>query len=264
MNFNWEIYKELNPDLAEAGLIKKEQVENHYKKNGKFEKRHISILDRYPDFSAAQYRKNYDDLAQLTDFQLILHWLRHGVIEKRTYLDKNIQKIQEIKQIQNDKRLKESFDDLKKLSYINGKNYALSKDYSLQKELIYRLQDKYVKILNEIIGQNIENRNILLTLADSIYPPFGGGENWLLDVNKLLENDFFCIAICFKDVFNNKVFSDIEYVKHQNVHIIQMPIVVRNIIAMIDYIKPVCISHQGHNRLLYCMIAKLMNIKVIL
>ena len=260
MNFNWEIYKELNPDLVLAGLNTKEQIEHHYQQNGKFEHRKVSILDLYPDFSIIQYRKNYKDLIMLTDVQLVIHWLRYGISEKRTYLDKSLKEIKEIKEVKNEKRLKESFDDLSSVPYINKKNYILSKEYSVKKENIYKLKEKYIKILKEIMEQNIQKRNVLLTLADSIYPPFGGGENWLLDMNKIVENDFFCVAVCFKDVFNNKVFSEIEYVKHQNVHIIQIPIVVRDIIAIIDYIKPVCISHQGHNRLLYCMIAKLMKI----
>lgn len=34
MSFNWEIYRELNPDLIKAGLIFKQQLESHYKING--------------------------------------------------------------------------------------------------------------------------------------------------------------------------------------------------------------------------------------
>ena len=271
MNFNWEIYKELNPDLGNAGLNKKEQVENHYEQNGRLEKRNVTILDLYPDFSIIQYRTNYPDLEYLTDTQLILHWMRHGITEKRTYLDIGIQKeiVKEIVEPINKMniemttihKLKDTFNDLSKVPYINQKNYMLSKPYSIKRENIYKLKEKYIKILKEIIEQNIEKKNVLLTLADSVYPANGGGENWLLDINKILENDYFCVAICFRDEFTNKWFPEIKYIKYKNVHIIQIPIVVRDIIAIIDYIKPVCISHQGHNRLLYCMIAKLMKIK---
>ena len=123
------------------------------------------------------------------------------------------------------------------------------------------IKDDYLKILKEIMEKNVENKSILLTLADSIYPANGGGENWLLDINKLLKNDFFCIAICFKDVFNNTWFSKINYIEHKNVHIIQIPFVIRDIIEILNYIRPKCISHQGHNRILYCKIAKLLKIK---
>ena len=277
MNFNWEIYKELNPDLGASGLNTKQQIENHYHNNGIKEKRQFTILDRYPDFSILQYRKNYPDLAGLTDIQLTLHWMRHGIIEERTYLDIGINKksgptkiVKEI--VMNEPinkmnmemttvyKIKENFNDLSKVPYINQKNYMLSKPYSIKIDNIYTLHSDYIKVLKEILKQNVNNRSVLLTLADSVYPANGGGENWLLDINKILEEDYFCVAICFRDLFSNKWFSDIKYIKYKNVHVIQIPIVVRDIIAIIEYLKPICISHQGHNRLLYCKIANLMKI----
>jgi hypothetical protein len=316
MNFNWEIYKELNPDLG-ASRLTKEQIEKHYKNNAIKENRHVKIADRYPDFNLFQYRKNYADLAKLTDVQLIIHWIRHGVNEERTYLDLDINVKEEVKEKVIDEsnykmnmemttvhklkeevidkpnykmdmemttvhklkeevidepnykmdmemttvhKLKENFNDLSKVPYINQKNYMLSKPYSIKIHNIYTLQNHYIKILKGILKHNVNNRSVLLTIADSVYPANGGGENWLLDINKILEEDYFCIAICFRDIFSNKWFSDIKYIKYKNVHVIQMPIVVRDLIAIIEYLKPICISHQGHNRLLYCKIAKLMKI----
>ena len=41
------------------------------------------------------------------------------------------------------------------------------------------------------------------------------------------------------DVFNKSSFQDITYIKHQNVHIVQMPLVVRDIIEIIKLLNPV-------------------------
>lgn len=264
MDFNWEIYAELNNDLVRRGLTTKEQLEHYYLMNRNKEKRPVKITDRYIDFDLGQYRKNYKDLDHLTDNQLMIHWLRHGIKEKRTYYKIENSVKNNIKTIDNNENIvlknKDRFDDLKKVPYINQKNLELLKNYVSRKDLIYALPNKHNKILEYIKDENIDNREILLTIADSLYPPFGGGENWLLDINKLLEKEYFCIALCFKDVFNKTYFEDITYIKHQNVHIIQMPLVVRDIIELIKKINPVCISHQGHNRLLFCKIAKLLKI----
>jgi hypothetical protein len=88
MSFNWEIYKELNPDLLKAGIKTKEQVENHYRVHGIGEKRKIHINQMYPGFNPTIYKNNYGDLSSLTLEQASLHWLKFGRYEKRSY--KNI------------------------------------------------------------------------------------------------------------------------------------------------------------------------------
>ena len=272
MDFNWEIYAELNNDLVKRGLTTKEQLEHYYLINNNKEHRPIKITDKYVDFDLAQYRKNYKDLHYLTDTQIIIHWLRHGVKEKRTYykIEKNVQPVKVVQAVQNIKTINndeilvpkntDAFDDLKKVQYINQKNLEALKNYVLRKDIIYTLPNKHKKIIEYIKDENVDNREVLLTIADSLYPAFGGGENWLLDINKLVDKEYFCVAVCFTDVFNKSSFQDITYIKHQNVHIVQMPLVVRDIIEIIKLLNPVCISHQGLNRLLFCKIAKLLKI----
>lgn len=89
MNFYWEIYRELNPDLIEAGLNTRQQVENHYRINGMREKRKIYIKDMYPGFNPNLYKNNYADLKNLNDIQVSLHWLRNGRKEGRSYMPIN-------------------------------------------------------------------------------------------------------------------------------------------------------------------------------
>jgi hypothetical protein len=85
MSFNWEIYRELNPDLARAGLHTKPQVESHYRIYGIREKRRIHVHQTYPGFNPSVYRNKYPDLKNLNDIQVSLHWLRYGIKNGRTY-----------------------------------------------------------------------------------------------------------------------------------------------------------------------------------
>ena len=85
MNFVWEIYKELNPDLIRVGLRTKQQYERHYMMYGKREGRKCNILQLYPDFSHHSYRDNYEDLKDMNNEELELHWLQHGIKECRNY-----------------------------------------------------------------------------------------------------------------------------------------------------------------------------------
>ena len=89
MSFHWEIYKIINPDLVKAGLTTQSQIENHYRVFGIREKRKFHINHVYPDFNPSVYRNNYSDLKNLNDTQLSIHWLRHGRIEKRSYMPIN-------------------------------------------------------------------------------------------------------------------------------------------------------------------------------
>jgi GR25 family glycosyltransferase involved in LPS biosynthesis len=85
MRFNWEIYRELNPDLVKAGLTTQFDFVNHYIINGKNEKRKYSVYQLYPDFNPIRYSQNYNDLRNLNVAQLEIHWIKHGKKEGRNY-----------------------------------------------------------------------------------------------------------------------------------------------------------------------------------
>ena len=86
MNFSWDIYRELNPDLIKAGLKTKSEFENHYIVNGRREKRAFHLYQKYPDFNPLQYKLNNIDLQKMNIPQLEHHWLFYGRKENRTYL----------------------------------------------------------------------------------------------------------------------------------------------------------------------------------
>jgi GR25 family glycosyltransferase involved in LPS biosynthesis len=89
MNFNWEVYRELNPDLVKGGLKTQFDFVNHYNVHGKTENRKYSVYQLYPDFNPVIYSQNYGDLGGLNLRQLELHWIKHGKNEGRSYKPKN-------------------------------------------------------------------------------------------------------------------------------------------------------------------------------
>ncbi len=83
MSINWLIYKELNPDLYEAGLRTQEEYESHYLMWGKCEGRLYNINQVTPNFNHQIYKSIYNDLVDMTNTQLELHWLEWGRKEGR-------------------------------------------------------------------------------------------------------------------------------------------------------------------------------------
>ena len=90
MNFDWFIYKELNPDLKEAGLVTQRDIENHFKIHCARDKRIYNIYQAYPDFNHIVYSKIYGDLRNMSKLELERHWIEYGRHEKRKYISKTI------------------------------------------------------------------------------------------------------------------------------------------------------------------------------
>ncbi len=257
MNFNWEIYKLFNPDLVKKGLSTKFQLVDHFRRFGLKESRKYSIYQLYPDFNPDMYRYNYKDLEDLKEDELEIHWVVHGSKEGRTYYNR----LQQQNEIQINKL--ETIKELDHHGYINKNHLVLAKEFVRNNEPLFVLFEGYHDILDKITKFNIYNKKVLLTIAESLYPPNGGGENWLLDMNQMFSKEYHCVGLCFKDVYNRRDFDKIELVKHNNMFIIQMPIVVRDIVEIIYRLKPITILHQGYHRLLICKIARLLGVNFV-
>lgn len=136
MNFNWQIYRELNPDLERVGLKTQSDFVNHYMIHGKDEKRKYNINQLYPDFNRIQYRQNYEDLRQLNPIQLDLHWIKNGTKEGRTY-----------------KPLKNTVIKNNKFNLINGIDiiYWINLDRSKDRRVLMEKILKNIKIQNKRI-----------------------------------------------------------------------------------------------------------------
>ncbi len=283
MNFNWEVYRALNPDLTKRKLFFKEQFEHHFYTIGLKEKRKYSIHQLYPDFDAAVYKHNYLDLSRLSKTELEVHWLVYGKKEGRTYYEKpSVQVkltlepvyiypdnntpvevvVEQTEVDKNEKQLPEN-DVIIDSGYVNKKNFQLGMGFIEKVNYVYELPHVFIPLLDKINESNVDKKPILLTVAESLYPSNGGGENWLLDINQMFKNDFFIVGICFKDVFNRINFQNVEMIVHNDMYIIQMPIVVRDLIELIKKLQPKTILHQGFYRLLICKIARILGINFV-
>ena len=182
-----------------------------------------------------------------------------GSAEKK----ENIAKIYTKYYIYNFDLNKSNFDIVEKLtelkfSYLNIDNIKKKSEYFnfSQNEisnLFFSLELPFV------INEKKEKRS--LTLVEWGYPPFGGGENWMLTFNHMLhKNNYDNYLLCFSDPFKKEYFSEIKLIELEHVKIIQMPKDILLIIKLVKLINPNFINHQGINRLYFMKIANLLNI----
>lgn len=79
---NYQIYRELNQDLIKKLKTEKDYL-NHVSNYGLIEKRPIKIYDIYPNFNPIIYNEKNDDLKNLNNIELELHYIKHGFNENR-------------------------------------------------------------------------------------------------------------------------------------------------------------------------------------
>ena len=144
--------------------------------------------------------------------------------------------------------------------YINIVNFNKLPSKHLIDETKYNINNH---IENNIIELK-SNKKICVCLADFGYPPFGGGENWLIDIMYFLtKQNYQTIFISFRDLKTQsydklRIFNDNENIKY-----IQHPPVDHILIKTLKYLNPHCIINQGTNRILYMSISNVLNIPFI-
>ena len=79
---NYKIYQALNKDLKNY-LHKEQDYLNHLINHGVKEKRPTKIYDIYPNFNPIIYKQKYNDLKNLNNIDLELHYINNGFNEKR-------------------------------------------------------------------------------------------------------------------------------------------------------------------------------------
>jgi lipopolysaccharide biosynthesis glycosyltransferase len=157
MNFNWEIYKELNPDIL-PGCKDPQQFILHYKKRGKAEGRLYSIYQKYPNLNLENYKLT-NNLENLTKEQLELHWLKHGKM-----INKNIEPIENNHNIYYDYFNNLLNIDFKKIdtSYNNLDNPSKAIFICVDKNTILGL----IMLIQSILLTNNKNKYIFNILAN--------------------------------------------------------------------------------------------------
>jgi len=156
-----------------------------------------------------------------------------------------------------------------RLNKLITENKLLNKNY-LNIDNIKNYINNYESYVNEIekhitldLNYKIPNKNKkrILSLVEWGYPPFGGGENWLLNLNKIFNKfDYECYLICFSDPFKNEFYEEFNFIDLNYVTVIQMPKNIELIIKIIGVIQPDIINHQGVYREYFMKISNIFEI----
>ena len=153
------------------------------------------------------------------------------------------------------------FNNLKKINsnYLDISNYNKYKyHYLINTE---KINQKYFEIESNFDIKRDTMKQSILTICEWGYPPFGGGENWLLNLNKIFyELGYDTFFICFSDGFSGKTFNDINYIDLGYVKIIQMPFNYYEVGKFIRFIQPSIINHQGIKRIELMKLANIFEI----
>lgn len=88
LTFNWEFYRELNPDLV-GKLKTPRDYYHHFIHNGQSEGRPWNLYVSYPQFKWYNYKLLNPDLAHMSKHEIELHWLKHGRHEGRRHANAN-------------------------------------------------------------------------------------------------------------------------------------------------------------------------------
>jgi glycosyltransferase involved in cell wall biosynthesis len=142
--------------------------------------------------------------------------------------------------------------------YVNTNNFNKLKINGIADYCNEKLIMKNNNLLK--IEKFINKRTSYLTMSKWGYPPYGGGENWLIDTMTWLSKDYASIMICFYDPKKQTLFDEIDIIEDNNLLYIQMTQNYFELIKIIKLINPKCISHQGMNRRFYMEISNLLNI----
>jgi hypothetical protein len=156
----------------------------------------------------------------------------------------------------------------KKLSELISDNNIFFKNYlninniniNLNENINDNIFDDIIKLKINFKIDEKKNKRVL-SLVQWGYPPFGGGENWILNINKILHKyNFETYLICFSDPFNNEYYNTTKFIDLGYVKIIQTKYEIINIIKLIKVINPDIINHQGVNRLEFMKLSNILNI----
>lgn len=159
--------------------------------------------------------------------------------------------------------LKEKVESLLFENKLTNKNYLNKTNIDKYLNNISKNKDIFNDFFNLELNFEIpikKNKRVL-TLVEWAYPPFGGGENWILNFNKILHNNNYDnFIICFADMFKSISFTETKLINLDYVKIIQMPKDLIYIIKIIKVINPDIINHQGVYREYFMKISNVLEI----
>lgn len=150
------------------------------------------------------------------------------------------------------------------IPYLNKKNYnELTKSCSNYVDFYENIFTKeFLEKVKKCLFKLDPNKKNVLTVANSIFPPAGGGENWLLDTCNFLDN-YNHICLCFEDVANEKKFNHTNIVEYNKFQIIQTSFDLCKIFYLQNIFNFDFVLHQGSFRYDIAKICSILKLKMI-
>jgi len=248
IDFYYKAYKDVKPRFCEP--------HTHYYTIGKKEDRLPNagkFTQLYPEFDATAYATTYSDLTTFTLEELMSHYHHHGKVEGRICRgNPRSCDPQHIKKYKQSIDLPLPINGIEK--YIDTNNFNKIDSYANYTEEFYLPQT-----LVNIINNRDPLKPVYLILSEWGYPPFGGGEWWLIDTAKWMNDcGFACYYIYFSDPTKNGSFEPYEVNNIDCCTYIKFSREYDKLLKFINELNPSIISHQGLRRMDYMKIANLL------
>jgi glycosyltransferase involved in cell wall biosynthesis len=209
----------------------------------------------YPEFDTATYAANNGDLTNFTPEELMSHYHHYGRNEGRIYKRNTSKLILKAKPKATQKKVQTVLPPTD--NYIDINNFRKISQFQEINDEIYLDQ-----ILIDVLKKKDADTNtspIYLILSEWGYPPFGGGECWLIDTARWMrECGFACYYIYFNDPIKNADFSHYEVTNNQGCTYIKFLRDNTRLLRFIRLLNPAIISHQGLKRMDFMKIANLL------
>ena len=119
----------------------------------------------------------------------------------------------------------------------NISGYEKKTEISLVQKTNFGLNHSIKSVLDSFIKKR-QDKPILLTVGRNLYPPNGGGENWLIDCCKFTSDDYFNIGLCYHSKEKTEV-HDLNFCKVLKCHFDT-----KILLEIINYIKPSVVHNQ--------------------
>jgi glycosyltransferase involved in cell wall biosynthesis len=235
--------------------IKSVDVLTHYETHGRQEDRLPSstkFYTLYPEFDINLYKSYNRDIIHLNNDELLCHFHHHGRFEGRLYKKSpSIESSPLPPTI-----LLEPLINLSKRSYVE--------ETSLQTIVCNNMKCPIDPKLMNLLKNKPENKPVYLVMAEWGFPPYGGGECWLIDTMKWLSaENYACYYIYFCDSVKKTGFDKIEIIASPHGDFIRFTNDYIQLLQFLLELNPKIISHQGNHRQKYINIAKFLKKPII-
>ena len=280
-NINYSFYRECYGNIKYDSKTMLQSVEHFYK--------------LYPLFSLEVYKSNSPDLKDFSNNRLMWHYHHYGKNETRKWskVDNSLNESgKEIKMNHNLYHFNKSISLYNfNPNYLNSNNISsiinfnsiniqsenktkinnISNNISISNHNVINnnIKSKIINININNTNNNINKCNKYVVIGEWGYPPYGGGECWMIDTIKWMnKRGFETYYIYYTNPLSNNAYNknenDFELFEYEGIKFIHLNSRSNELLYyLIKYINPRVVAHQGLNRIAIMTMCNLLNISFI-